>query len=265
MRLKIQHSTRYRFEEPVQFGLQQVRKTPKTAHQQWVLNWRTDVNCGRKELSFEDHHHNVVELLSFDRETMELEVTSEGEVELNDTGGIVGRHRGPVPLWLYQQSTTRTEAKAGVRKLVRGLDTAEPLEALHALSNLIRETIAYTVGASKPDWSAEDAINAGVGVCQDHSHIFIACARRLGIPARYVSGYLMLNDRTTQQAMHAWAEAHMPDLGWVGFDISNGISPDTRYVRVATGLDYADAAPVSGRRVGGAGEVLEVEIDVSQQ
>lgn len=265
MRLKIQHSTRYRFEEPVQFGLQQVRKTPKTAHQQWVLNWRTDVNCGRKELSFEDHHHNVVELLSFDRDTTELEVISEGDVELNDTGGIVGRHRGPVPLWLYRQSTTRTEAKAGVRKLARGLDTSEPLDALHALSDLVRDTITYKVGASQPEWTAEDAIAEGVGVCQDHTHVFIACTRRLGIPARYVSGYLMLNDRTTQQAMHAWAEAHVPDLGWVGFDVSNGISPDTRYVRVATGLDYADAAPVSGRRIGGAGEVLEVEIDVSQQ
>ena len=68
-----------------------------------------------------------------------------------------------------------------------------------------------------------------------------------------------------QVAMHAWAEAHIDGLGWVGFDISNGISPDTRYVRVATGLDYSDAAPVSGTRVGGAREVLEVRIDVAQQ
>ena len=75
----------------------------------------------------------------------------------------------------------------------------------------------------------------------------------------------MLDDRTTQNAMHAWAEAHIDGLGWVGFDVSNGISPDSRYVRVATGLDYSDAAPVSGTRVGGAGESLEVQIEVAQQ
>jgi len=102
-------------------------------------------------------------------------------------------------------------------------------------------------------------------VCQDHSHIFIACAREMGMPARYVSGYLMIDGATAQDAMHAWAEAHVDALGWVGFDVSNAISPDARYVRVATGLDYADASPVSGTRVGGTGERLEVRIDVVQQ
>ena len=129
----------------------------------------------------------------------------------------------------------------------------------------IRAAIAYEVGASHPGWGAEEAIAAGRGVCQDHAHVFIACARLAEIPARYVSGYLLLDDRTGQDAMHAWVEAHVEGLGWVGFDVSNGIAPDTRYVRVATGLDYADAAPVSGMRIGGAAEALDVRIDVSQQ
>ncbi len=81
----------------------------------------------------------------------------------------------------------------------------------------------------------------------------------------YVSGYLMLDDRIAQEAMHAWAEAYVDGLGWVGFDVSNGISPDTRYVRVATGLDYAEAAPVTGTRFGGTGENLTVSIEVAQQ
>ncbi len=265
MRLKIRHTTRYRFDEPVRFGLQQVRKTPKNSHQQNVLSWSTAVAGGRKELTFEDHHHNVTDLISFDHSTTELELICEGEVEMTDTHGIVGRHRGPAPLWLYKKSTPRTEAKAGVRALVQGFDDAEPLTSLHALSVRIGEAVSYEVGASYPDWSAEDAIEAGSGVCQDHTHIFVACARRLGLPARYVSGYLMLNDRTEQDAMHAWAEAHVPDIGWVGFDVSNGISPDARYVRVATGLDYSDASPVTGTRVGGTGEHLEVHLEVAQQ
>jgi len=115
------------------------------------------------------------------------------------------------------------------------------------------------------DWTAEDALEAGHGVCQDHAHSFIACCRYMDIPARYVSGYLMMDDRIDQDATHAWAEAYVEGLGWVGFDVSNGISPDTRYVRVATGLDYAEAAPVSGTRFGSAGEALAVQVQVQQQ
>ncbi|RYG91716.1 transglutaminase family protein [Loktanella sp. IMCC34160] len=265
MRLTIHHTTRYRFAEPVTFALQQVRKTPKSTAQQTVVDWQTNVQGGRKELSFEDHHNNTVELVSMDRGVVELDIVSDGTVDLTETHGVVGPHRGPAPLWLYLRSTDRTEAGPGVRDLLRGMDADQPLPALHELSERIRDRIAYEIGASESSWGAEEAIAAGRGVCQDHAHAFLACARRLGIPARYVSGYLMLDDRTTQDAMHAWAEAHVEGLGWVGFDVSNGISPDTRYVRVATGLDYSDAAPVSGTRVGGAGEVLEVRIDVAQQ
>jgi transglutaminase-like putative cysteine protease len=249
----------------VSFGLQQLRKTPKTSAQQSILSWETRVAGGRKELSFEDHHRNTTELISFDKDTTELVVTSAGEVDLTDTHGIVGAHVGPAPLWLYRRPTPRTRARSGARALLRGLAEDDTLPRLHALSAAILEAVAWEVGATGSDATAEDALEAGRGVCQDHAHIFLACAREMGLPARYVSGYLMLGDRTAQDAMHAWAEAHVPGLGWVGFDISNGISPDTRYVRVATGLDYADAAPVSGTRVGGASESLEVRIDVAQQ
>ncbi|MBE1284487.1 MAG: transglutaminase family protein [Rhodobacteraceae bacterium] len=265
MRLTIQHTTRYSFDEPVSFGLQQLRKTPKNTPNQHVLEWHTHVKGGQKELSFEDHHHNVTELISITPGVDTLDLISEGQVELNDTHGVVGRHRGPSPLWLYARPTDLTEARAGVRELIRGLDTGDTVDILHKLSARIRNEVAYEIGVSHSGWSAEDAIEAGNGVCQDHAHVFIACARKLGRPARYVSGYLMLNDRTTQDAMHAWAEAHVEGLGWVGFDVSNGISPDARYVRVSTGLDYSDAAPVSGTRIGGAGEVLDVQIEVAQQ
>jgi transglutaminase-like putative cysteine protease len=162
-------------------------------------------------------------------------------------------------------TTPRTEPGAGTRALIKDMTAQPGIPELHALSDRIRSVVPYALGASEPDWSAEDAIAAGEGVCQDHTHIFIACARALQIPARYVSGYLMLNETTTQDAMHAWAEAHVDGLGWVGFDVSNGVSPDTRYVRVATGLDYSDAAPISGTRIGGANEELQVRIYVTQQ
>ncbi|QGX99075.1 transglutaminase family protein [Roseovarius faecimaris] len=265
MRLTIRHETRYHFAAPVKYGLQQLRKTPKSSHKQKVLSWRTLVDGGRRELTYEDHHNNSVELIGFERDVQELLVVSEGEVELNGDDGIVGAHQGKAPLWLFLNATRRTEARQGIKAFLRGLPDLEPLAQLHALSDRIRETVSYKLGASDPDWTAEEALAAGKGVCQDHTHVFLSCARELGYPARYVSGYLMLNDRTVQDAMHAWAEAHVEGLGWVGFDVSNGISPDTRYVRVATGLDYGEAAPVSGTRIGGDKETLSVSIDVAQQ
>jgi transglutaminase-like putative cysteine protease len=266
MKLRIRHTTRYRFDNPVSYGLQQLRKTPKTSHQQSVLSWSTDVEGGRKEVSYEDHHHNVVELLSFDRNTREMLVTSAGEVEITQIDGIVGRHIGPAPLWLYQRRTPLTRPGIGVRALVHEIDPrAGDLERLHALTGAIRKAVVYQTGNYEPEWGAEEVISQGRGVCQDHTHVFLSCAREMGFPARYVSGYLMLNESIEQEAMHAWAEAHVEGLGWVGFDVSNGISPDQRYVRVATGLDYSGAAPVTGTRIGGAGETLTVQIEVAQQ
>ena len=130
--------------------------------------------------------------------------------------------------------------------------------------NTIERARAYTAGATHAGTTAEEALKQGSGVCQDHAHIFAAAARLLGFPARYVSGYLMMDDTIDQAASHAWAEAHVAGLGWVAFDASNGISPDERYVRLAIGRDYRDAMPVSGIRLGWAEEQLAVRITVEQ-
>lgn len=265
MYLKIKHTTRYRYGGPVAYGLQQLRKTPKSTHNQRVVSWDTTIKGGKKEVSFEDHHNNTVELLSFERDAEELVVTSEGEIEISESHGIVGPHLGPAPLWLYEHRTHRTNPGPGVAALLRDLNGDTPLQRLHSLLARIGDSVEYQLGTSNADGTAEEAISEGKGVCQDHTHIFTACAREMGLPARYVSGYLKIDGRTEQDAMHAWAEVYVKDLGWVGFDASNGISPDARYVRVATGLDYADAAPVTGTRIGGLGEVLTVDIEVAQQ
>ncbi len=266
MRLRISHTTTYDYEQPVSYALQQVRLTPKSHGAQTVLHWRTEVSGGRKQLSFDDAHRNRVDLISFDSGTRHVSVQCEGEVELRETHGVTGLHAGFMPLWMFDRVTPLTKAGPLCRKLMQGLDAArDPLPRLHDLSAAIHAAVVYETGISDIAWSAEDALVAGRGVCQDHAHVFIACARAMGVPARYVSGYLMMDDRVAQEATHAWAEAHVPELGWVGFDVSNGISPDTRYVRVATGLDYSEAAPVSGTRYGAGGERLTVAVEVQQQ
>ena len=265
MRLKIHHKTHYSFDSQVPYGLQQLRVTPLSNTQQNVLSWSVEVSGGKREVSYDDHHRNRVELISFDKDTTDISIVSEGEVDVVETNGIFGAHKGPAPLWLYLNETERTKCGPGCREFVKQAKGETQLEQLHALSAAIRDRVAYVIGASGAHTTAEDAIADGRGVCQDHAHIFAACARQMGMPTRYVSGYLMLDDRIEQDATHAWAETHVDGVGWVGFDVSNGYSPDTRYVRVATGLDYREAAPVSGLRFGTSGEAMSIDIQVQQQ
>lgn len=267
MHLRILHTTTYHFDRPVPYGLQQLRLIPKSRAGQTILRWSMEIEGGKAETEFTDHHQNRVSLISFDPQATSIVVHCEGEVETADMAGVTGRHGGFAPLWYFLRATDLTRAGPRVRALARGLkeELAEDIPRLHALSSRILAAVPYETGVTFATTTAEEAVEHGCGVCQDHAHIFAAAARAMGYPARYVSGYLMMNDRVHQDASHAWAEVHVEPLGWVGFDVSNGISPDTRYVRVATGLDYREAAPVSGLRFGAAGEAMSIDIQVQQQ
>lgn len=266
MRLNVLHKSHYTYDAPVPYGLQQIRLRPKSRPGQVVEEWSIDVVGGRVEVSFEDEHANAVDLVSFAAGQSEIEITCSGTVDVEDKAGVVGPQGGYVPLWLFRRNTALTQPGARIRALVENAPTAGgDLDRLHALSAHVLDQVPYSTDQAASDLTAEAVIEAGHGVCQDHAHVFIAAARALGFPARYVSGYLMMNDRVDQDASHAWAEAHLDGLGWVGFDISNGISPDARYVRVATGLDYRGAAPISGLRFGNAEEDMSVTLQVQQQ
>ena len=262
--ISVRHVTTYRYDAPVDTGLQQLRLTPKSRAGQQVRDWHTEIRGGRVECAFDDQHANRVQLVSLEPGATEVEVTAHGTVDVEDRGGVVGVHGGFVPLWLFLRPTDRTRRGPGTLGLVRDLRGQEDqLAQMHALSAAIRETVAYATGTTDVGMTAEDAVEAGTGVCQDHAHVFVACARILERPARYVSGYLRMDDREQQEATHAWAEAHVDGLGWVGFDVSNGISPDARYIRVATGLDYDDAAPIRGLRQGAGAETMAVTLRVA--
>ncbi len=267
MRLSIRHSTRYAFSDPVVHALQRIRLTPKQTQGQQILRWDMELENARIELEYDDQHFNHVTLVSVEQGVKEVLIRCSGEVDTEDNAGVIGRHSGHLPLWSFLGQTRLTRPGPKMKELVEtcaggGEDT---VETLHALSRAILDRVEYRTGTTGTHTTAEEAVASGKGVCQDHAHIFIGAARTLDIPARYVSGYLMMNDRIEQDATHAWAEAHVDGLGWVGFDISNGISPDPRYVRVATGRDYRDAAPITGIRFGTLHEDLEVDIAVEQQ
>ena len=266
MTLAIRHTTHYAFGGPVMHALQRLRLTPKETQGQRIIEWRMTFDNAHAELEYDDQHFNHVTLIGVEPGAREVTVTCEGIVETEDNAGVIGRHSGHLPLWSFLRQTPLTRPGPKLRALLRegpGPAGDAPLDFLHALSGQIRDRIAYEAGRTHSATTAEEAVVHGYGVCQDHAHIFIGAARASGIPARYVSGYLMMDDRIEQEATHAWAEAHVEGLGWVGFDVSNGISPDPRYVRVATGSDYRDAAPVTGISFGGMDEVLRVGVAVA--
>ena len=266
MLLRIAHTTRYSYDEPVPYGLQQLRLRPASSMSQTVKSWSLGIEGGRFQARFSDQHGNEVDLIGIEPGATEIVLTCTGEIETRNTAGVTGPHEGAAALWYFRRQTDRTRPGTALNRLLKSFDpdTDDALARLHALSAHVLNAVPYTTEATHAETTAEAAAEDGEGVCQDHTHIFLSLARELGIPARYVSGYLMMNDREMQDASHAWAEAHVDGLGWVGFDISNAISPDERYVKIATGLDYAEAAPVSGFIHGGGTESLIVSLQVQQ-
>lgn len=261
MRLKISHTTEYQYADPVQYSLQRLRLTPKNQPGQTVRAWKTTVHGAHLEAGYTDHFGNHVDLVSTDAEQVSIRIVAEGEVDTEDRAGVFGPHQGFVPLWLYLRETPLTKPGKLIRDLAKTSAGDSELSRMHDLMAKIHDAIDYKPGETASDTTAEQALEKKQGVCQDHAHVFLSAARHLGIPARYVSGYLLM-DEPAQTASHAWAEVHLQGLGWVGFDAANKICPDARYVRVATGLDYRDAAPVSGMIMGRTAETLSVSITV---
>ncbi|NNE96039.1 MAG: transglutaminase family protein [Acidimicrobiales bacterium] len=268
MLLSVSHTTRYRYEEPVPYGLMQIRLTPTSGPLQEVVEWDHDIVGASIHAAFNDQHRNRVHLLGTNEGTTEVSITVRGQVETFDSGGVIPHLDGHAPLWLYTRATPFTT----MGHALQTLRDASPLNQnpnpgvmeLHELSALVLSEVAYEPGRTVSQTTAEEAVQSGHGVCQDHAHVFATLVRSAGMPVRYVSGYLSL-DEGQEDASHAWAEAWVEHLGWVGFDVSNGISPDDRYVRIAAGLDYHDVAPITGIRTGAGEESLEVHVTVEDQ
>lgn len=265
MLLKIRHVSHYSYDHPVPYAVQRLRLRPPTVPGQNVRHWDVSVEGGEPEVSYIDGFGNKTDLVQHHRNIGEIVITASGNVEIEDRSGVLGPVYGYAPLWLFERETPLTAPGEGIRALAGELSGVQDrLTLLHDLMNRVHAMVAYMPGTTDVSTDAETALAAGKGVCQDHSHIFLSAARLIGIPARYVSGYLMMEGVEEQTASHAWAEAHVEGLGWVGFDAANDICPGDRYVRIATGLDYRDAAPISGVRLGGTTESLAVRINVGQ-
>ncbi|MEK4032608.1 transglutaminase family protein [Methylocystis sp. IM3] len=264
MRIRIRHETTYRYLKPAKSVIQHLRLTPRNFDGQHVKNWRIEVDRDCRLTSAEDAFGNILHRFTADGPLDSITTTVEGEIATFDTAGVASGALERFPPALYMRQTPLTAPSAEIldfaRETARGGDD---LSRLHALLAAIYAEMNFDTDATHAATTAVEAFDARKGVCQDFAHLFIACARAIDAPARYVSGYYLRSDGDAQVAGHAWAEAHVAGLGWVGFDPAHGLSPGERHLRLATGLDYLGAAPVRGARAGGAGETMGVKVRVA--
>ena len=275
MRLRIAHSSVYRYDPPAAGVIQVLRLTPRNHEGQYVERWRIDVVPDARLAAHEDAFGNITHVLTADGPLEELRVEVDGDVEMQNTHGVV---RGTVerfPPSLFLRDTALTQPDPAIRTfaaMIRDASGGVLLAELHGLLDRLFEDIAGdsasgagAAAASPAPVNAIDAFARKRGAPKDLAHIFIGAAHSLGIPARYVGGYHRHADkRAGADKSHAWAEAYVPDLGWVGFDPSNGCCPTDAHVRIAIGLDSLGAAAMRGTRLGVGAETLAVAIKVDQ-
>jgi transglutaminase-like putative cysteine protease len=268
MRIRISHATTYAYDTPPTGVTQLLRLTPRDHDGQHVVSWHIDLSEDCLLHQHEDAFGNITHSFTAEGPFNKLTVEVAGEVDTQDTDGLVSGavERFPPQLYLRETSLTQTDAAIiDFAQATRAATDGDTLILLHALLTALNREIAFDTDPTHAATTAAEAFSLRRGVCQDITHIFVAAARALSVPARYVGGHFHRADGVTaQNAGHAWAEAYIENLGWIGFDPTNGICITDAHVRVAVGLDYLGAAPVRGTRFGGGGETLTVAVRVDQ-
>lgn len=262
MLIAIHHRTDYHYERAFNHAVQSLRLTPPSGSSQRIIEWRIDMPGIEAASLYQDAWGNLVHLVTPRGEVSTLSILVHGVIETHETGGVVGMTQEAALPAHFLRETLATKPSTAIAEFAQSAKKRTRLDTLHALLSQIHRTVAYDTDATHMLTTAEEAFTAKRGVCQDHAHIFIAAARRLGIPARYVTGYLLVESEAAAVAHHAWAEAYTDDLGWIGFDPANGVCPTPNYVRLAVALDAPSAAPVRGIMRGSGAEKLSVEVVV---
>ncbi|WP_172296566.1 transglutaminase family protein [Pseudoruegeria sp. HB172150] len=267
MKLNVSHKTVYRFEEMIRGVVQSHRLVPTDCENQRVLEWTVHVEGSEVGAGFRDGAGDWVQTVSLRREVAGLCVEVSGEVETQDLSGVLKGHRESVHPAVYLRPSRATAPSRAIRQMAEAAVEGEGaiLAKAHALSRTVAETVEYRPGETEASTTAAEALEHGYGVCQDHAQILISAAIASEIPARYVAGYLYSESgEEMAEASHAWAELYVAGLGWVGFDPSNECCPDERYIRLGSGFDATDAAPIRGVAHGETTEHLDVEVSVGQ-
>jgi transglutaminase-like putative cysteine protease len=276
----VRHVTRFVYTAPISESIMEVRMQPRTDGAQHCLRFDLSTVPRVRPFTYRDFLGNIVHHFDVPGRHSRLTITAETLVAMSA--------RDPLPERLSDSAWDELDAAAAgdeqsdalaasrftratalLLEFARELEvdrSSDPLTVLHTLTRQLYDRFAYVPYATHVDSPIDDALDARAGVCQDFAHIMIALARSLGIPCRYVSGYLSPNpdapDRSLAGATHAWVEAWLPGLGWIGFDPTNNALAGPRHIVVAIGRDYGDVPPTRGVFKGEAQSELAVSVAV---
>jgi transglutaminase-like putative cysteine protease len=279
----IRHITRFRYSRPVWQSIMEVRMHPRTDAVQRCFTFQLSVNPRARIFAFVDHFGNHVHHFDLPAHHRELTIVSDALVNLDRVDPLPdalpyeawdelarevedGDHW---PMLMPSQYARPSQLLADLTNELRidDPDGRDPLTLLTDVANGINGSFEYVKKSTAVNSPIEVSLERRQGVCQDFTHIMIAAVRSLRIPCRYVSGYLhhdaVHHDRSTEGATHAWVEALLPTLGWVGFDPTNGVITGNRHIRTAVGRDYADVPPTIGTMKGRADTELQVRVRVA--
>lgn len=262
MRLSVRHETRYQYENGAAGAMMLLRLLPIDCQSQRVESWRVSVNDEPVE-TFSPNSFGVPEALwRTGQRVSDAIVVAEGVVETFDRAGIVGftDELADIRIFLREGDyTVTTPALTALAAEARSDDG--PLASMHNLSRIVHERLAYRADTTETSTTAAEALEMGVGVCQDFAHIFITCARALDVPARYVAGYVFDDEEPTENhRSHGWAECFIDGLGWIGFDPTRKICVTDQYVRLSWGVDAFDSALLRG--VATLAGAISMQVDV---
>ncbi|HET9781075.1 MAG TPA: transglutaminase family protein [Candidatus Dormibacteraeota bacterium] len=263
MKLEIVHATRYRYSGPIAETVMEVRLQPMDGNGQRCLDFRLELSHGIKTKTYTDGFGNRVHYFNLVRPHSGLSVVSRSTVE---TG--LGPDDDPGEDLVQDFLRFRPPVKEvdGVRELAARHAIKDPSSvtavetALDGLTETISREFTYDRSVTNVYSAVDDVLALRAGVCQDFAHLFIAVARAMGVPARYVSGYIHFPGERESSASHAWAEAWVAGRGWIGFDATHPVRTTPHHVRLAVGRDYTDAAPTRGVYVGSATSMMSISV-----
>ncbi len=277
----IRHITRFRYSAPISESVMELRMQPRSEQAQHCMSFEVQTSPQAKVVTYSDYLNNIVHHFDVPRAHTQLEIITQALVESNvqpppddyalDGGAwqLLDQQTATGREWDFLQPSHFVQWTALLAAFAQEIGVqrqADPFTTLSQINSAIYERFAYVPQSTTVDSLIDQALENRRGVCQDYSHVMLGIVRNLGIPSRYVSGYLFhrtdAHDRSAADATHAWIEAWLPDLGWVGFDPTNNLVAGDRHIRVAVGRDYADVPPTRGVFKGGAASNLEVSVQV---
>ena len=263
MLLSVKHKTKYEYAEQISGVVQSTRLTPSNYNGLKIISWDVQRSIGINGLTYKDSAGNIINTYSNYDDISNIEFLVSGEVETFDTNGIYSSEIDKTNPYSYLRNTNLTETDTEIKDLALSSQTKsdDKIETGHELLSNIANLVKYIPYTTNTFTTAAEALKQKKGVCQDQAHIMISAARFLGIPARYINGYMHNNMNSSEfQSTHAWAELYFQNLGWVGFDPTNQCCPDERYIRVSCGLDASYAAPIRGIFYGNTAETLDIDV-----